>query len=60
MRAFAILILAGLVTSGCASVAERTARNSGAGFTAAATTAPAPSQQVEGNYRQALFDDLAS
>lgn len=54
-----IIVLAALTVSGCASVADRTARSSGVGIGAPATPAKA-APAVEGDYRAALYQDLQS
>jgi len=56
MRAFKRIVLVGLLVSGC-SVSEMTARSSGVGFNAPATTSD-QTQPVDGGYRAALFNDL--
>ncbi len=56
MRAFLMMTLAALVLAGC-SVSKSTARTSGVGFNSYGTK-PAQAAPVEGNYRQALLNDL--
>ena len=57
MRAFLIVILAGLTVSGCASVSERTANSSGVGFGTPGSSAGA-TPAAEGDYRAAVFEDM--